>query len=205
MTGRDATSSVVKNAVLSTRQSTRQLPTPRLASATTSEPVATYADVRGAALAVEHLVGRGFDPLDIQVRPGDLRVRSIALAHVSHAPRRRGALIVAVLTVALWTRWHGTTASDLLLATIVAVLFAGLAYAGEDAALRFRRRRRARSTNTLVARRFQVLVARDQRRAELELARWWDPEATPAAWTGTDVGPAVELRPGRRVATAIAA
>lgn len=185
-------------------RSTQLLRTPQLASVTTSKRIASYSDVRGAALAVEHLLGRGFEPRDVQVRPAELRIRPIALAPVPDEPRRLGVVIVALLTVALWTRWHGATSSQLLLAITAAALVGGLAYAAEAGALRLRRRRRRRAGNTVVARRFEVLVARDHQRAEHELARWWDPEAPPAAWSGPDVGHATVL-PSRRGPTAIAA
>jgi len=139
-----------------------------------------YADLRGAALAVEHLRRRGFDAGDVEVRPRGLRLRPAALAVVSESLRRLVAIIVggAVAIVTLVLRGWG--AAELATATVAATVAGSLVYAAEAVALRWRRSRIARDASVVEVNAFDVVVASDAARAEGELARWWNPSARPA-------------------------
>lgn len=160
-----------------------QISSPNLSTRTRGRTVATYRDLRGAALALERLESSGVDVRDVTVRPVGLDVDDVVLTRLADRDRllRRWCTSTAVLVGTVTVVVLGVRPLSLLAAGAAA----GAAALAAVGAVRLRRaavRRRIQRAATVVrARAFDLVVERDAWQVEHELARWWDPEAPPGA------------------------
>lgn len=157
-----------------------KIETPQITTSAQGAPVATYRDVRGAALALSELAARGVDTTNVRVRPVGVAPVEGSLVQVARRPRRRRALLVGAAAAIAVLALAGPSLTSVLLAAAVAVVAAWSTLGVEDlrrAWLCWRARRKA---NVVRAERFEIVCSERADRIAHVLASWWDPEA-PAA------------------------
>jgi hypothetical protein len=144
--------------------------------------VASYRDVRGAALAARELIERGFDPDEVAVQPATMTIDRRACRALMDERRLviRTAIAAAATTFVAVVIVLGFG----LGAAIVALLTAAVAAAiGVGIAALLRRRAESRSQRAagiVRADRFDIVVPPALAgEAEHELATWWRPDAPP--------------------------
>jgi hypothetical protein len=156
-----------------------RLPEPQVSVSKPGSRIASYADLRGAALAVRHLRRCGFDGR-VHVRPTAAAPLEGTFVTVPTDPRRSvgvltgGAVLASILALA------GASVGAAVVGLPAAAVVGGLAYSADDAMLRLRRRRAHRAASLARVGRWDVVCQDEPEAAEHELARWWDPEALPA-------------------------
>jgi hypothetical protein len=148
----------------------------------TGPTVASYRDVRGAALAAHELVERGFAPEEVTVQPAAMTIDRHACRVLMDERRllARVAIGSAVATFAAVVVTLGVGVGAVIVALLAAGLAAGI---GVGVASVMRRRVEARThqaARIIRAERFDVVVAPQRAdEAEHELATWWRPDAPP--------------------------
>jgi hypothetical protein len=152
------------------------------------DAVAAYTSVDGAQRAVAHLVSLGYDERDLGIGPRDFEVVD------QHPLRRRlgrwlrvgaitGTSAMAVIAIGGEVGWRALV--DSVLPAVVWGAVVGMVLGIVVALVSYRRRKAvefAPSPDLVAPTRFEVVVNHDQDRARHGLAKWWDPQARPAAW-----------------------
>jgi hypothetical protein len=150
--------------------------------------VASYESIDGAVRAVTHLVELQYDPKDVAISPDDYRVDDRdRLGRRLARGLKRGSLIGALTVGLLWTL--SAIGFDALFGTVLPAVAAATvlgALAGVVTAIVQHRRAQTMtwgmSEPRLVPRSFAVVVSDDDEQANHDLARWWDPAASPSHW-----------------------
>jgi hypothetical protein len=143
--------------------------------------VASYRDLRGAALAVRYLMSRGWSGDNVLVRPDGLRPKPAALDLVPDEARRVPAIIVGALAGVAVVAIIGLSIASVTLGIVTAFSAGAAVYAIDDLRLRRRRARVRAAASAVEVERFDVVCSIDAAAANHELARWWDPDARPAS------------------------
>lgn len=154
----------------------------RLDSDVHGELVASFRDVRGAQLALEHLVDEGFPVDAVAVEPRDLRVRPEAVEGCEQGWRGRIAAAVGSATIAAAVVGfaNDSVLYGVLSWIVAAPLTVAIVYAASRVMHRIRRRRSERCSQIVVAGRFDLVCSRRAGEANHILASWWNPQAQPS-------------------------
>jgi hypothetical protein len=149
---------------------------------TAYEPIASFETADGAAAATAELVELGYDEHEVGIEPHDYEVvrpaglRAILVRHLARAAIA-GAVVMATISGGVAVGAAGLR--SVLEATVIGVV-AGAAAGAIVAMLRYLRARATSyptTANQLRPGRYDVIVNRDARKANHEMARWWDPAA----------------------------
>jgi hypothetical protein len=157
--------------------------------------VASYETYWGATLAVEQLHGAGIGVDDIEVTAHDVRPPHGWTQRARRQAQRWPAVATGMIAGGACFAAAILGKTSLALASLLALLagaIVGLVYGGIEARSTRRAREAARTSTTVDVGRFDVVCSRDVRSAAHQLAKWWNPEATPV------LGPAAVLDPPAR-------
>jgi hypothetical protein len=179
---------------------TTDLMNARLQASSPGERVASYSDIRGAHLALSHLIDAGFPVEEVAVQPGDLRVRPETLAD-GEPPAPSVSIVVAALAGAAVAGLAAgvartSVAFGLVTALIAIPITVVVAFGGTRVSSHWRTRRARGAAHVVVAGHFDIVCSRRAEEANHLLASWWDPRARPSISPETGSGP--RRRQGRR-------